>query len=319
MPARRKPDKAVEEGAVQAPASFCGEIDSFLAWLELERGLSPHTRSAYESDLNQAAVYFSAQGRNDWRSVEAGDATGWVYDLSERGYAISSLARKLSALRMLARHLVREGARPDDFTELVVGPKPVRPLPGTLTPAEVDSLLAAPSGDTPHDLRNAAMLELFYASGLRLSEICGLRLGDLDLQEALVRVLGKGGKERIVPFGARAEAALRRYLADGRPALAGKRAVPEVFLSERGVAISRKTVWVIVKQLARKAGIATPVKPHLLRHSFATHLLSGGADLRIIQEMLGHADLGTTQIYTSVEPSRLLREHGKFHPRAQEG
>lgn len=303
--------------AVRAPESFCGDIDSFLAWLQLERGLSDHTRAGYETDLHQAGLFFARAGVAGWEKVGPEQATSWVYSLSEAGYAVASLARKLSALRMLARHLVRERRRPDDFTELVTGPRPHRPLPGTLTPEQVDRLLAAPAGDTPHDLRNKAMLELFYASGLRLSEVCSLRLADLDLQEAVVRVVGKGGKERLVPFGSRAEAALRRYLAEGRPALAGARPSPAVFLSERGVAISRKTVWVIVKALARTAGLEVPVKPHLLRHSFATHLLAGGADLRVIQEMLGHADLGTTQIYTAVEPGRLLSEHAKFHPRNQ--
>lgn len=320
MPARsgkRAVSSRDSEQPVRAPESFAGPIDSFLAWLQLERGLSDNTRDAYESDLNQAGAYLASRGSSDWAGVTAGQATDWIYSLSSAGYSVASLARKLSALRMLARHLVRERIRADDFTELVTGPKAVRRLPGALTPEQVDRLLEAASEPSPHGLRNRALLELFYASGLRLSEVCSLRLGDLDLQEALVRVVGKGGKERIVPFGSRAEAALRSYLLEGRPHLTRGRTPAALFLSERGQALSRKTVWVIVRGIARKAGIASPVRPHLLRHSFATHLLAGGADLRVIQELLGHADLGTTQIYTGVDSSRLLAEHVKFHPRNQ--
>jgi integrase/recombinase XerD len=176
-------------------------------------------------------------------------------------------------------------------------------------------LLAAPVGGTAHALRDRAILELFYSSGLRVSELAGLNLQQIDLQQGFVRVFGKGSKERVVPVGTQAAEAVSTYLAAGRPGLIKPRTGSAVFLSERGRAISRKTVWALIKSYAKKAGLPQHVKPHLLRHSFATHLLSGGADLRAIQEMLGHADIGTTQIYTAVETSRLTEQHARYHPR----
>jgi integrase/recombinase XerD len=176
-------------------------------------------------------------------------------------------------------------------------------------------LLAAPVGRDAYALRDRAMLELFYSSGLRISELCGLTLQQVDLEHGFVRVLGKGAKERVVPLGGQARDAVVIYLASGRPRLLKPRTGSELFISERGRAISRKTLWHIVKKHARRAGLARSVKPHLLRHSFATHLLGGGADLRAIQEMLGHASIGTTQIYTAVENSRLLDQHARHHPR----
>jgi integrase/recombinase XerD len=179
----------------------------------------------------------------------------------------------------------------------------------------MDKLLVAPSGGDAYSVRDRAMLELFYSSGLRISELCGLTLQQVDLENGFVRVFGKGSKERVVPLGVQARDAVQVYLTSGRPKLVKPRTGSELFLSERGQAISRKTLWVIVKKNAKRAGIEKPVKPHLLRHSFATHLLGGGADLRAIQEMLGHASIGTTQIYTAVESSRLLDQHAKHHPR----
>jgi integrase/recombinase XerD len=176
-------------------------------------------------------------------------------------------------------------------------------------------LLAAPAGGDAYAVRDRAMLELFYSSGLRISELCALTLQQVDLENGFVRVFGKGSKERVVPLGGKARDAVQAYLVSARPTLVKPRTGSELFISERGKAISRKTLWVIVKNSAKRAGLEKPVKPHLLRHSFATHLLGGGADLRAIQEMLGHASIGTTQIYTAVESSRLLDQHAKFHPR----
>jgi len=195
------------------------------------------------------------------------------------------------------------------------GPKLARRIPGTLSPEDVARLLAAPQGGGAFALRDRALLELFYSSGLRVSELAGLTLQQLDLEGGFLRVFGKGSKERVVPVGGKAQAALTSWLAAGRPRFVKSRTGSQLFLNNRGTALSRVMLWMIVKKYARLAGIAKNVKPHLLRHSFATHLLSGGADLRAIQEMLGHASIATTQIYTAVETKRLLAHHAKFHPR----
>jgi integrase/recombinase XerD len=299
----------------RAPGAFAGDIDGFIAFLDLERGLSRNTRENYQRDLDQAAVWFTRQGIVDWRMVTAAEAGEWLQSLSRGDFAVASLARKLTALRVFARFLVREKLRRDDFTALLAGPKLGRRLPGTLSVEEIARLLAAPSGGDPPSLRDRALLELFYSSGLRVSELGGLMLQQIDLEQGFLRVFGKGSKERVVPIGGRACAALATYLLSGRPYFVKAGTGSQLFLSNRGAALSRATLWFIVKKHARRAGIAQNVKPHLLRHSFATHLLSGGADLRAIQEMLGHASIATTQIYTAVEPQRLLDQHAKFHPR----
>jgi integrase/recombinase XerD len=253
--------------------------------------LSPHTQSGYQIDLDQCAKFLSRYGATDWRGVTADAVAEWIHSLSGDDYTVASLARKLTALRGLSHYLVREERRADDFTELLSGPKLAHRIPGTLTTDEIGRLLAAPSGGDALSLRDRAILELFYSSGLRVSE-------------------------RVVPIGGRAREALETYLTAARSHFVKpKKTGSAVFLSERGTAISRKMLWVLVKKYAKRAGIEKPVKPHLLRHSFATHLLSGGADLRAIQEMLGHANLATTQIYTAVEENRLIDQHAKFHPR----
>ena len=287
--------------------------------LTLERGRSDHTLEAYESDLRQYASWLAHHmGVKDWRDVTAAHAMDWMYSLSGDDFAVASLARKLSSLRMFARHLVRERVRLDDFTSLMAGPKLVHHLPGSLTIAEVDRLLVAPQGGNRFALRDRALLELFYASGLRVSELAELTLQQTDLDNGFLRVFGKGAKERIVPVGGRAVEALRIYLEAGRPGFVKSRTGSAFFLSERGGPLSRKTLWYLVQKYAAAAGIAQGVKPHQLRHSFASHLLGGGADLRAIQEMLGHANLATTQIYTAVEERRLVEQHGRFHPRNQD-
>jgi len=299
----------------ELPPALANDLDGFIGFLELERGLSPHTLSGYESDLRQCARFLARQGVRAWTEAEPAQLTDWIYSLSEEAFAVSSLARKLTALRTFARYLVRERLCERDFTELLVGPKLVRKIPGTLTPGEVGRLLAAPAGGDAYALRDRAMLELFYASGLRVSELAGLTLQQVDLDHGFVRVFGKGSKERVVPVGSKARDALAIYLVAARRFFVKPRTGSQLFLSERGTAISRKMLWVLIKKYAKLAGITRPVKPHLLRHSFATHLLSGNADLRAIQEMLGHANIGTTQIYTAVAPDRRITEHARFHPR----
>lgn len=299
----------------RAPAAFAGDIDGFIAFLDLERGLSRHTRENYQRDLDQAATWLARQEVADWRTVSPAQASEWLHSLSRADFAVASLARKLTALRVFARYLMREKLRTDDFTALLAGPKLGRRLPGTLSVDEVARLLAAPGAGDPAALRDRALLELFYSSGLRVTELGGLMLQQIDLEQGFLRVFGKGSKERVVPIGALACAAIATYLSAGRPHFVKTRTGSQLFLSNRGGALSRITLWYIVKKHARHAGITQNVKPHLLRHSFATHLLSGGADLRAIQEMLGHASIATTQIYTAVEPQRLLDQHAKFHPR----
>lgn len=299
------------------PAGWVEPMESFLAWLELERGLSANTLQAYARDLAQCAEFLVRSGRTDWVAVSGADLSAWAGSLSRADFARSSQARKLSALRMFARHLVRENIRPDDVSELLGSPKLSRQLPDVLTAQEVERLLNAPPQSTPYGLRDRAILELFYSSGLRVSELCGILLQSINLEDGYVRVFGKGSKERIAPIGRAAVRAVQDYLAGGRPRFVKEKTGSELFLSQQGRAISRKMVWVMIKEQARRAGITKPIKPHLLRHSFATHLLEGGADLRAIQEMLGHADISTTQIYTSVQSARLADEHALYHPRAQ--
>lgn len=298
-----------------APPAFTEDIEGFIGYLELERGLSPNTTQSYENDLTQASHVLKKLGAANWRKVSPQQLTGWLHWLSDQGFTESSQARKLSAVRMLCRHLIRERLREDNPTELLSGPKLRRKLPQTLSTGEMQKLLAGPTGMDAYAIRDRAMLELVYSSGLRASEICGLTLQQVDLEHGFVRVFGKGSKERVVPLGDKARDAVQAYLGSGRPRLVKPKTGSELFITERGKAMSRKTLWAMVKVAAARAGLGKPVKPHLLRHSFATHLLGGGADLRSIQEMLGHASIGTTQIYTAVESSRLLDQHARHHPR----
>jgi len=298
-------------------SSFEKGLESFLAWLELERGLSENTVHAYARDLKQYIQFLRELGVENWAKVEPVHLSLWTESLGSAHYARTSQIRKLSALRMFSKYLVREDIRKDSFAELLGSPKVNRTLPEVLSREEVSLLLEAPPKCTPHGLRDRAILELFYSSGLRVSELCGILLQSINLQEGYVRVLGKGSKERIAPIGEVAVNTVRDYIAGGRPHFVKSRTGSELFLSQQGRAISRKMVWVMIKEQARRAGIKKSIKPHLLRHSFATHLLEGGADLRAIQEMLGHADISTTQIYTSVQSQRLVDEHALYHPRGK--
>ena len=299
------------------PPFFEEDLQSFLAFLELEKGVSSHTVSAYEGDLIQCAHFLNALGVANWRVVLPAHISLWVVSQGRKSSA-SSLSRGLSAVRGLAKFLVRENRRKDDFTQLLSGPKIVRKLPLVLSPEQVDRLLSAPDIRTPQGLRDKAMLELLYSSGLRVSELCNLTFHSIDLENEFLRIRGKRNKERIVPIGRIAKEAITAYLELGRAHFVKAKTSSELFLSQWGRAISRKMFWLLLKKYALKAGIENPVKPHLLRHSFATHLLANGADLRAIQEMLGHADIATTEIYTTVEHGRLLSAHKRCHPRNKE-
>jgi integrase/recombinase XerD len=309
-----KPPRTRAEDQSRAPAPFVDDIEAYLAFISLERGLSKNTLLGYRRDLDQAAAFLAKRDVANWRSVRGDQIAEWIHSLNT-GYKVSSLGRKVSALRNLARFLVREKLREDDFTALLSPPKATRRIPGTLTENEIERLLGAADGGDAGGLRDRALLELFYSSGLRVSELSTLMLQQVDLDHGFIRVFGKGSKERVVPVGGKAAAALNRYLTAGRPNFVKPRTGSQFFLNKNGGALSRVMLWMIVKKYAARAGITKNVKPHGLRHSFATHLLTGGADLRAIQEMLGHASISTTQIYTAVEPQRLVDHHAKFHPR----
>jgi len=296
------------------PSAFLEWVDRFLAHLSLERGLSVHTISAYEQDLKQAIAHFSTQ-YTGWHDVYLSDLNGWLQTCGQKNYSKTSLARKRSSIRTFFQFLVQEGLRSDNPTILLEGPKIKRQLPITVSEASIVDLLTAPRLDHPQGLRDRAILELIYSSGLRASEVCNLLLTDLFLDEGYVRVLGKGSKERLVPMGQAAITMITNYLATGRPAFVTSQTGSAVFLSERGLPLSRKTLWHWVKHYSKQAGLPKAMKPHALRHAFATHLLAHGADLRSIQEMLGHADIATTQIYTAVQTDTLEKEHALFHPR----
>lgn len=299
------------------PSGFEPEISSFLAWVRLERGLSGNTVDSYEKDLAQCALRLAESGASDWSSVTLEQVADWVSKLTIQGYAVASLARKLSALRSFVRYSVDEGLLKNDFTELLANPKKGRSLPHALSIEEIDRFLGAPDLDSPLGKRDRAIFEFMYGSGLRVSEVSSVMVSAIDLETGIARIAGKGSKERLVPMGRQSISAIRNYLCGGRPHLAKNGSGGELFLSRRGSAISRKMIWVLVKDYARKAGIQRSLTPHGLRHSFATHLLMGGVDVRAVQEMLGHADVGTTQVYTMVDSGRLLEEHANFHPLAR--
>jgi integrase/recombinase XerD len=310
--------RSIDRAVDQLPPDLADGVDAFGVFIELEKGHSPHTVEGYQRDICQCAAFLARERRRSaWKGVTGEDLAAWIHSLDAEAYSATSVARKLSAIKHCARFLVAERRIEEDFTELLRAPKRARRLPGSLDPEEVTALLEAPGRHSAQGLRDRAFLEVMYSSGLRVSELCSLTLQDIDTEEGFLRVQsGKRGKDRLVPLGRRAVEALQRYLHHGRPQLVRQKTGSDLFLSNRGRAVSRKTVWYWIRRYAERAGIEKPVKPHLLRHSFATHLLANGADLRAIQEMLGHADIGTTEIYTHVDPGRLLDAHARYHPRS---
>lgn len=292
-------------------------IDEFLRFLAVERGLSTNYQLSTQRSLETFADWFSKQaGKTKPKEVEPQHLTDYLGWRKKAGLAAASIKLEAIALRIFFRHLLgRKVLRVNPAEHLPI-PRIESYLPETLNEEDVARLLDCVRGDDPLRLRDRGILELLYASGLRISELCGARLENLSVEEGFIRVVGKGNKTRIVPVGRQALAAIQTYLMRGRPNLISKRSGAEIFLSIRGKKLTPQRVWQLVKQYAGIAGLSADVYPHLLRHSFATHLLAGGADLRIIQEMLGHADISTTQIYTHVDSSRLRSVHKKFHPRA---
>ncbi len=293
-----------------------GWIDSYLDHLRVERALAKNTLEAYARDLGEIAVAVDDEAAADVRRIDPGVVLAFVISGSRRGKSARSSARQLSALRGFFRFLVRERAIDTDPTELVERPKLSRKLPRVLSYEEVETLLAAPPSDTARGIRDSAMIHLLYASGLRVSELCSLKVGDLDRKVGTVAPLGKGGKRRLVPVGQVALDRIDVYLDLVRVQAKGATTDPHLFLSPRGKRFTRQGLWKLLKTYARGVGMKTPISPHKLRHSFATHLLRGGADLRAVQAMLGHADLGTTEIYTRVAQDHVRTAYDKAHPRA---
>ena len=299
------------------------EIERFLDYLTAERGLSRHTLVAYRRDLARYGEFLAARGVDDAARATEEDVAGFVTHLSAathddgKPYRTSSVARALAAVRAFHRFLVQEGDARDDASTGVIRPKVPRTLPRPLSVDEVGRILRSPSGGTPASLRDAAILETLYGAGLRVSELVALDVDDLDLEEGSVRVIGKGSKERVVPLGRYAREALEAYLTRARPSLASRSSRSALFLNLRGGRLTRQGCDVILRSHVRRAGLRKRVSPHVLRHSFATHLLEGGADVRVVQELLGHASVATTQIYTLVTEQHLREVYFTAHPRAR--
>jgi integrase/recombinase XerD len=313
--------------AVESPpevdARFEGLVLDFLSYLELERGLSRNTLNAYRTDLLQYGDFLAEHELDalEARPAEIGD---FLADLAtgngRPACSAATVHRKTACLRSFYKHLRRDELIGDDPTAALSAPRRAKKLPQVLNYAEVQRLLAAPRGSEPTTLRDRALLEVMYACGLRASETIGLEMSDIDLREGLLRARGKGSKERIVPLGRKAIAAISAYLRGGRPKLIpAERHEARLFVNFRGGPLSRQGLYKIVQRHAREAGLAGQMSPHTLRHSFATHLLAGGCDLRAVQEMLGHADIATTQMYTHLSGERLKQVYFEAHPRATEG
>lgn len=290
--------------------------EQFLDALWLERNLAENTLASYRLDLRALSEWLAAHSLS-FLDAQPEDLQGFLADRMDGGYKASSSARMLSAMRRFFQYLYREKVRTDDPSARLSSPKLPRRLPKDLTEKQVEVLLQAPGTEDPLELRDKAMLEVLYATGLRVSELVGLSNGDVSLRQGVVRVTGKGDKERLVPLGEEAVYWLERYLAYGRPWLINNGAVDILFPSRRGQKMTRQTFWHRIKHYALLAGIdSEALSPHVLRHAFATHLLNHGADLRVVQMLLGHSDLSTTQIYTHVATERLKQLHQQHHPRA---
>ena len=287
----------------------------FLHYLSVEKGLAPLTLEAYGRDLGRVIGLLNGQNIGAWASVDRTHVRACLADLHRHGLSLRTIARTVTILRGLYRFLLSEGMASADPTAGLESPRGSLRLPHALSPAEVDTLLACSRGTTPRAMRDEAMIELLYATGMRVSELVGLRTSDVNLEVGYVSPVGKGSKTRIVPVGEVGQDKLARYLGPPRQALLSGRTSPHVFISNRGNAMTRQRFWQILRAYARAAGITRPFSPHTLRHSFATHLLARGADLRSVQAMLGHAQITTTQIYTHVTRERLKALHQKLHPR----
>ena len=289
-------------------------LQEFLGYLRIECGLAENSLAAYSGDLRDLMRFLGEEGVDDIQQVTVGHIHEWLKSLAERDYATSSIGRKLAAARMFWKYLFANSRVTTDLVHLLESPKLWHRLPRIVGENQVAALLESPDERDSLFLRDRAILELFYASGLRVSELASLRQADVNLQVGFVRCIGKGRKERIVPVGVPAGNALLKYMTDLRPRLVAGAAQDRIFVSRTGKPLDRHNIYRLVQRYARRAGISAKMTPHSLRHCFASHLLAGGADLRILQELLGHASVSTTQIYTHVDRARLKRIHERFHP-----
>jgi integrase/recombinase XerD len=289
--------------------------EAFLAWCRIEKGLAPQTLSAYGLDIARFNSYWSQLNTEGLPS--AGELGAYIDSFYREGYSSRTVARHLTTLRSFYRFLLQEGRMQEDATRFLRAPKQWRNLPKYLTREQVSRLLAEPKLDPPNEERDRAMLEVLYASGLRVSELCGVKLSDVNLSLGYLRVTGKGGKTRMIPLGQKAQEAIREYQGRARGRLLGSRPSPYLFVTARGGPLTRQGFWKRLGLYRLRAGIDAKLSPHVLRHSFATHLLEGGADLRSIQAMLGHADIATTEIYTHVVRPRLREIVDRHHPRGR--
>lgn len=293
------------------------QIKEYLHYLTIERGLSLNTRVSYERDLKQYLLFLEEKGVKDWQDVDRYTVVDFLALLSQEGKASTTITRMISSLRRFHQFLRQERYTDHDPMQHIESPKKAQKLPQTLSLAEVERLIATPDTSTTLGIRDRAILEVMYATGLRVSELIGLKLGDIHLEMGLLQTVGKGDKERIVPLGDYAIHWLERYLDEARPLLTKKNQnETHLFVNNHGKGLSRQGIWKNLKQIVLKAGITKDVTPHTLRHSFATHLLENGADLRTVQELLGHADISTTQIYTHITKRRMTEVYKEFFPRA---
>ena len=290
-------------------------IAAFQDSLWAEEGLSDNTQQAYASDLTLFSTWLKAKQAKNLLAVGRGDVEAYLAFKFSQNASSRSSARLISSLRKFYLWLLRQGKIGHDPCATLQSPHLGKPLPHSLTESDVESLLAAPDIQQPLGLRDRAMLELLYATGLRVTELISLHLVQVNLRQGVVRVVGKGSKDRLVPIGEEAESWLNAYLQESRPALLGQRVSDDLFVTERGAAMTRQAFWYLIKRYALKAGIVKHLSPHTLRHAFATHLLNHGADLRVVQMLLGHSDLSSTQIYTHVAQQRLKELHQRCHPR----
>ncbi len=293
-------------------------LQHFCGYLTMERGLSRNSITAYKCDLQDFITYLKKIGRTDFHDVSRDDIIDFLGEHKENGMEPASLARRLVAIKVFFRYLFQEKFIPENITSVMDSPKLWRILPEFMSSREVEALMNVYAVNAKDFLaiRNRAILEVMYACGLRVSEVASLKVSSVNITDCVIRVMGKGSKERLVPVGHLALQAIRRYLLKSRPYLLKSPDEPTLFLSHRGKKLDRERIWAIIKEAALLAGITKNIHPHTLRHSFASHLLENGADLRVIQEMLGHADIATTQIYTHVDQRQLLAVHKKFHPRS---
>jgi integrase/recombinase XerD len=300
---------------MSAVTDYLRRLDQYRTFLEVEKGLSEKTIAAYHTDLMQFGSFLERRKVVMVADIDAGVILSYLIQLRDKGLSTRSRARHLVALRGFFKFLTHERVLTTNPTRQIELPKIGLKLPDVLSVAEVEALIQAPDRSKPEGLRDAAMLELLYAAGLRVSELIHMEMTGINLEAGFVRVFGKGSKVRMVPVGRLATAAVRDYLSRARPALLQNRASVHLFVTRRGAAMTRQSFWTIVGRYGRRAKLKKKITPHSLRHSFATHLLEGGADLRAVQMMLGHADIATTQIYTHIAHRHLVEAHKKFHPR----